>query len=400
MFDGLRKKLGNVVKSFAKREKQEIQEEIEETPEQPEEAVKREPAVQAPEEEARQETPAAKPQQETSQKEVPPAKAQETKVEASTAPAKQETVRRHSDGIKLSVGTRIKGALLRSVKLNDKDINNFIEELKISMLESDTAYETTEEFLERMRAMLKEGRFSSSNVGSSIEAMARDSMLDVLRSGNWKFDLDEEVNRRINSGETPVKILFLGPNGTGKTTTIAKLAHRFKSRGIGCVMSASDTFRAAAIEQTEHHAKMIGVPVIKSGYGADPASIAFDAIAYAKAHGTGIVLIDSAGRQETNRNLISEVQKMVRVAKPDVIIFVGESTTGNAIATQIAEFAKYIKIDGIILTKLDCDAKGGSAISISKVTGVPIIYFGVGESYDALVKYSPEMVVDNIFGNN
>ena len=146
----------------------------------------------------------------------------------------------------------------------------------------------------------------------------------------------------------------------------------------------------------EHHANKIGVPIIKSVYGADPASIAFDAVAYARARNIDTVLIDSAGRQETNPSLIREMEKMVRVAKPNMIVFVGESTTGNAIANQIVEFSKHMKIDGIVLTKLDADARGGSALSISHLTGIPILFFGVGEGYDALVDYSPEFIADAI----
>ena len=204
------------------------------------------------------------------------------------------------------------------------------------------------------------------------------------------------VKGRVSEGSKPVKILFLGPNGTGKTTTIAKLAYGFKNAGISSVLSASDTFRAAAIEQLEHHANKIGVPVIRSSYGADPASVAFDAIAYAKAHGIDAVLIDSAGRQETNKSLIEEMKKMVRVAKPDLIIFVGESTAGNMISEQIKEFSKFMAIDGIILTKLDCDAKGGGALSIAHTTGRPVLFFGTGEGYDALIPYDPNFVIDAI----
>ena len=138
------------------------------------------------------------------------------------------------------------------------------------------------------------------------------------------------------------------------------------------------------------------MPVIRSSYGADPASVAFDAIAYAKAHGIDAVLIDSAGRQETNHSLIDEMKKMVRVAKPDLIIFVGESTAGNMISEQIKEFGKFMSIDGIILTKLDCDAKGGGALSIAHTTGRPVLFFGTGESYDTLIPYDPNFVIDAI----
>ena len=142
------------------------------------------------------------------------------------------------------------------------------------------------------------------------------------------------------------------------------------------------------------------MPVIKSTYGADPASIAFDAIAYASSHGADVVLIDSAGRQETNKSLLREVEKMVRVAKPDLVIYVGESISGNAIASQINEFKKFIKIDGIILTKLDCDAKGGNTLSILSETTIPVLFFGIGENYKDLIPFDANFIVSNIVPNN
>ena len=145
--------------------------------------------------------------------------------------------------------------------------------------------------------------------------MLRDSLMAVLKKNETGIDIFRFVPQRIAEGGGPVKILFLGPNGTGKTTTMAKIASRLGQAGISCVLSASDTFRAAAIEQTEHHANKLKIPVIKSKYGADPASVAFDAISYAKAHGIQAVLIDSAGRQETNKNLINEIQKIVRIVE-------------------------------------------------------------------------------------
>ncbi len=302
--------------------------------------------------------------------------------------------------INLSATTKIKGVFLKSVQLNESEIDDFAENLKVSLLESDVSYKTTDEFIELLKRRLGETKFESKNIRSEMVASVRGSLLEVLRRSKPGVALSEFIKNKISSGDVPVKILFLGPNGTGKTTTMGKIATSLKKDGIQSVFSASDTFRAAAIEQTEHHANKIGIPVIKSKYGADPASVAFDAIAYAKAHGIPVVLIDTAGRQETNRNLISEMQKMVRVAKPDFTIFVGESTSGNALINQIQEFSKHMKIDGIILTKLDADAKGGNAISIANTTGIPILFFGTGESYDALVPYTPEFVVDSILPNN
>jgi fused signal recognition particle receptor len=308
---------------------------------------------------------------------------------------KKEEPHKKSEPIKLSFTTKLKSVFLGRIKLSEPEIENFLEELKVSMLESDVSYDTTEQFAEDLHSKLSNKEIESKKIREEIVSTVRGSLLNVLYKGN-AVNIDELIKERKISKELPVIVLFLGPNGAGKTTTVAKMAHHFKSRGVSNVLSASDTFRAAAIEQIEHHAKKIGVPVIKSSYGADPASIAFDSIAYARAHNIDLVLIDSAGRQETNKSLINEIQKMVRVAKPDVTIFVGESTAGNQIAEQIKEFNKFVKIDGIILTKLDCDAKGGGALSISHTTGIPILFFGIGEGYDQIIPYNPNYIVDAI----
>ncbi len=302
--------------------------------------------------------------------------------------------------VKLSLKTKIKSAFLGTIRLSDSEIDDFLDTLKISLLESDVSYSTTEDFLNDLGSKLRERKINSKRIREELTDTVRGSLLSILDAGIPRVNVDAFVKTRKESKELPVKVLFLGPNGAGKTTTIAKLAHHFKSKGTSVVLSASDTFRAAAIEQIEHHAKKIGVPVIKSNYGADPASIAFDAIAYAAAHNIDLVLIDSAGRQETNKSLINEVQKIVRVSKPDITIFVGESTAGNQIAEQIREFNKFVKIDGIILTKLDCDAKGGGTISISHTTGIPVLFFGMGEGYDALVPYNPNIILDAILPEN
>ncbi len=348
MFDGLRKKLSEAVKGFIKREEKTIEKE----------------------------------------------EAQERRVE------EKEKAKEEKPMVKVSLTTKIKGVISSSVSLNDSEIDGFLENIKVPLLESDVSYETTEAFLESLRVSLTEARVDSKNINKEMVALVRKALFNVLAKSGNGVDIVQFVKQRVESGNSPVKILFLGPNGTGKTTTMAKIAYMLKKNGISSVLSASDTFRAAAIEQTEHHANKVGVKAIKGKYGADPASIAFDAIAHAKANSINAVLIDTAGRQETNRNLISEMEKMVRVAKPDLIIFVGESTTGNQLTEQIKEFNKFMKIDGIVLTKLDCDVKGGNAISIAYMTGIPLLFLGTGESYDALVKYTPEFIVDAIMPNN
>ncbi|MFI5412512.1 MAG: signal recognition particle-docking protein FtsY [Candidatus Micrarchaeales archaeon] len=382
MFDGLRKKLSEAVKGFVKKEKTEIEE-------AQKEEIKKE-VVQ----EARQQV-----QEQSREPEVK----KEEKIEAKKEVPKQEQKKeekKEKEIVKLSFATKLKSVIVSSVHLKDNEIDDFLESIKVSLLESDVSYETTDAFLENLRLDLKSAKIDAKNINKELIELVRKSLFEILSKSGNGIDVPNFVKERISAGNTPVKILFLGPNGTGKTTSIAKLAYKFKNLGISSVLSASDTFRAAAIEQTEHHANKVGVPVIKSKYGADPASIAFDAIAYAKSHNIQVVLIDSAGRQETNKNLISEMQKMVRVAKPDLIVFVGESTAGNVLSEQIKEFNKFMKIDGIILTKLDCDAKGGNAISIAYTTGIPLLFIGTGESYDALIPYTPSFIVDAIIPNN
>ena len=197
-------------------------------------------------------------------------------------------------------------------------------------------------------------------------------------------------------GEVAV-VLFIGPNGSGKTTTIAKLAKQLQDRGITAVIAAGDTFRKAAIEQAQMHGDRLGVRVVKHAYGADPTAVAFDAIAHAKANNIACVLIDTAGRQETNYNLVKEMEKMDRVLAPHLKIFVGEAIAGNALVEQVKKFNAAVKLDGIILTKLDCDAKGGGALSIAFETKLPVLFVGVGQEYSDLKPFDAEWIVDNVF---
>jgi fused signal recognition particle receptor len=191
----------------------------------------------------------------------------------------------------------------------------------------------------------------------------------------------------------PFVIVFIGVNGTGKTTTIAKVAHLIVQAGFTAVLAGSDTFRAGSIEQLEGHGRRLGLRVIKHAYGADAAAVAFDAVSHAKANGINAVLVDTAGRMQTNRNLIDQMKKIVRVAKPDLVLLVVDALTGNDAIEQGRVFDEAVGVDGIILTKLDADAKGGAAISISFTTKKPIAFFGTGQAYTDLATFDPDYIL-------
>ena len=231
---------------------------------------------------------------------------------------------------------------------------------------------------------------------NSVSETLKNSINSVLSIES--FDIIKSIKENKSKGKTPFVILFLGVNGSGKTTTIAKIAHMLKKEGISSVIAASDTFRAAAINQLEEHAKKLGIKVIKHDYGADAAAVAYDTIEYAKAHSIDVVLIDTAGRLHSNKNLMEELKKIVRVTKPDLKIFVGESITGNDCVEQAKTFNNEIGIDAIILTKADVDEKGGAALSITYVTKKPIIYLGTGQNYDDLIRFNPEQTTASIIG--
>jgi fused signal recognition particle receptor len=191
----------------------------------------------------------------------------------------------------------------------------------------------------------------------------------------------------------PLVIMFVGTNGHGKTTTLAKIANMFQNKNYRCIFAASDTFRAASIEQLEHHANKLSIRLIKHKYGADPAAVAFDAV---KAKDKDIVLIDTAGRQTPDANLMEEMVKIKRVAKPDVIIYVGEAIAGSDLIEQAKAFNDKISVDGVILTKADVDDKGGAIISIVQAINKPILYLGIGQNYEDLEKFEPEKMISRI----
>jgi fused signal recognition particle receptor len=280
----------------------------------------------------------------------------------------------------------------REVYLDSKDLEEPLWELEMGLLESDLALSVSEAIVGSVKNQLTgTTRRIGSNTGEIVEAALKKAILDVVSANT--FDFDEYVQKK----EKPVHIVFVGINGTGKTTSIAKLTHRLLKSGYSVVLAAGDTFRAGAIDQLGIHASRLGVKMIKHQPGADPAAVIYDAVKYAKAHKIDFLLSDTAGRMHTNLNLMAQMEKICRVSTPDLIIFVDEAVAGNDAVERAAQFNDAVPIDGSILTKIDADAKGGAAISIAYITGKPILFFGVGQGYEDLKKFDSEWFIDQLF---
>lgn len=283
------------------------------------------------------------------------------------------------------------GAFLKGeVVLDEGKLEDVLSSFEVSLFESDVALEAAEQIVSDLKTALYGKRLKKGEVESVVLDSLRSSLRTALPSGP---DIADLVKGKT---EKPFVVVFVGVNGTGKTTTIAKIVHLLQKQGLSCVLAASDTFRAGAIEQLEKHAAKLNVKLIKHARGADPAAVAFDAIEHAKARGKDTVLIDTAGRAETNVNLLDEMGKIIRVSKPDLVLFVGDALTGNAAVEQAERFNKAVLLDGIILTKADADAKGGSAVSIGRAIKKPIFYLGTGQEYEDLKKFDTEWFLDEL----
>ena len=287
------------------------------------------------------------------------------------------------------------GEKISKVKISEKEFEVYEEELETLLLENNVALEVAEKMVKELKEKIVGKEILKKEVESEIKDSFGDIIREILVSPP---DLIEEIKEKNILGEKkePYVILFCGINGSGKTTTIAKIAEHLKSKKISCVIAAGDTFRAAAVEQIKTHGEKIGVKVIAHDYGADPASVGFDAIQYAKKNFINCVLIDTAGRMHTQKNLLKEMEKIVKVCKPDKKIFVGESITGNDAIEQVRSFDEAIGIDGIVLTKADIDEKGGTALSVGYITKKPIFYLGTGQEYEMIEPFSKEKFIEKL----
>ncbi len=279
--------------------------------------------------------------------------------------------------------------------LTEKSLDDAISELKLLLYSNDVAVPTADEICDKLVESFKGEQIGRlTNTKKFLFETLKEIITEIL-TPEQEIDLIEEIKKK-NSENLPYVIIFLGVNGTGKTTTMAKIAHYLKKNKFTSVAAAADTFRAGAIEQLSYHMDNVDIKVIKHDYKSDPASVAYDAINHAKAKNLNVVLVDTAGRQVTDKNLMIEMQKIVRISEPDLIIFIGDSLAGNDALFQAKEFKKKVGIDANILTKLDADAKGGAALSISFETKKPIIFVGVGQGYDDLKPFDRDLFIKNI----
>ncbi len=277
-------------------------------------------------------------------------------------------------------------------KIKEGKIEDILWDLKVSLLEADVALPVVEEIQEKVKEDLVGKKISRKyELEDVVEASLRDAVKTALKTEEVNFD------KKIKKAEKPFSIMFVGVNGTGKTTTIAKIGKRLQKQGYSCVLAASDTFRAGALEQIQEHGNNLGMKVIKHSKGSDPAAVAYDALEHAEARGKDIVLIDTAGRMQTDKNLMNEMEKIKRVADPDMIIFVGDALAGSDAVEQAKEFEKSVGIDGVVLTKIDADAKGGAALSIGHAVGKPMLFVGTGEDYENLVEFDEDWMINRLF---
>jgi len=284
---------------------------------------------------------------------------------------------------------------ISETELKPENLRSILWDFKLSLIENDVAMVVADhicEEIEKRLTGLKVNRLGDKKkvVKETLQAVLRET-LEPPQQADLLGTLENK--RRLKE---PCAIVFVGINGTGKTTTIAKVAQLLQKKKFSVVLAGADTFRAGSIEQLDIHAQRLGIHLIKHQYGADAAAVAFDAVQYAKAHGVNAVLIDTAGRMQTNKNLLAEMEKIIRVVKPDLVLFVGDALAGNDAVSQAEEFSKSVRIDGSVLTKIDADTKGGAAVSITYVTKKPILYVGTGQMYDDLEPFKPEAIVNRI----
>ena len=286
-------------------------------------------------------------------------------------------------------------SFIKEKSISEDDVEDILFELELGLLEADVAMDVSSVVVESVKNDLVGQKIKRSSDIEEYTYKALKNAVSKIIDIEGK-SMTELLEEKVAQGE-PLVVMLVGINGTGKTTTIGKLSNYYIKKGYTPVIAASDTFRAGAIEQVQYHADNLGVKLIKHEKGSDPAAVAFDAVQHARAKGKELVLIDTAGRMQTNTNLMDEMKKIRRVSKPDLVVFVGDALTGNDATEQARKFNEAIDIDGVILTKADADSKGGAALSIGYIIKKPIFFLGMGQSYDDIKEYDADWMLEQIF---
>jgi fused signal recognition particle receptor len=370
MFGFLKKKVKSAISTFSKKFDEEAEVVEEKVVETPKKVTKQKPKEKK-KEVKKETTPVKKESVKEETKES-------VKEEASEEPAKKGFFSKITEKV-------------TSKKISVSQFDELFWDMEIELLENNVAFEVIEKIKEDLKDKLVNIPLKRGQVANIITASLQSSIEELLDFE--RVDLLEKIKEKQ---EKPYVICFLGTNGSGKTTSIGKVAHFLKKNNVSSVMVAADTFRAAAIQQLEVHGKNLDIKVIKHDYGSDPAAISFDAIKFAKQKGIDVVLIDTSGRLHSNKNLMKELEKIIRIAKPDMKILVAESITGNDAVDQAKNFNAAVGIDGSILTKSDVDEKGGTIISMAYVSQKPIIYLGVGQEYEDLKVPEKKEILESI----
>ncbi|MFC4406781.1 signal recognition particle-docking protein FtsY [Haloarchaeobius iranensis] len=385
MFDSLKEKLGS------------FRDDVEETAEEKAAEEEEEAPTEAPEGETAE---AATVAERSTEHDAPAAEsavaepAAEDADEASTAadePADEPTEEEEKS---TGFGAKMKAAATGKFVIEEEDLEEPLWDLKMALLESDVEMSVAEEILDRVEEeLVGERRKFTESTGSIVEDALREALLEVISVG--QFDFEE----RVADADKPLVIIFTGVNGVGKTTSIAKMSQYLEERGYSSVLANGDTYRAGANEQIGEHAEALDRKLITHQQGGDPAAVIYDAVEYAEANDVDVVLGDTAGRLHTNEGLMDQLEKIGRVVDPDMTLFVDEAVAGQDAVQRAKQFDEAVTIDGSILTKADADSNGGAAISVAHVTGKPILFLGVGQGYDHLERFDPEVVVGRLLGD-
>ena len=319
-------------------------------------------------------------------------------VEVKAAPrgsSKRAEIETEAGAVSIELGGGIVGQGGRVIK-EGKVLNDLLEELEWMLLESDISSDAVTSVLDALRKSLVGSRLRrGAELAKVLEAALKRALRNLLSAGYWDFDAS--IQSFLDKGDSPVVVMLVGVNGTGKTTTAAKIAHRLQSNGHSVIAAAGDTFRAGAIQQLESHCENLGIRCISSQRGGDAAAIARDAIESAKAKNIDVVLVDTAGRMQNKTNLMKELEKVRRVANPHLVLFVGDALAGNDAVDQARMFQEMMRFDGAVLSKMDTDAKGGAGLSIAFATSRPIVFAGPGQGYDDLLQFDPGWLLDEMF---